>query len=283
MEIIGDILPKTVKEVGFEKSYHAQSVLFYWEKIVGADLAEQSQPLSIHHGTLLLAVKNSVWCHHLSMMKAQLMKKINQFVKSVVVRDIRFRNQFWTKAVREENQEAEPNLAAQVRKVLLDENEISFVSALSAHVKDEELKTAVQRALCRHVASRKIKKKYHWHACAQCSALCPEEDQLCHACKLAGKHEHMRNIRQILLTVPWATYGQVHEQVSCTNREYIEAKVSLLRVIAEKIEDEKRDYIHIWTLTMLFTGAKYDELNETLIEKTMAKFRRKKYVSASGI
>lgn len=283
METIREILPKTVKEIGMERPFCTQSVIFYWEKIVGADLAEQSKPLSIHQGTLLLAVKNSVWCHHLSMMKSQLVQKINQFAHKIVVKEIRFRNQFWTKEIPDEKGEEYLDLSREIRRTLLHEQEVSYVSDLSACIKDETLRALIQRVLCRHVASCRIKRKHHWHSCAKCSVLCPKEEELCNACKIANKQERMREIRKVLGTVPWATYGQVHEQVPCTSREYIEAKVTLLRVIAAKIEDEKKDRIHVWTLAMLFTGANYDELNDALIEKTMAKFRRKKYVSASGV
>lgn len=52
----------------------------------------KSKPAEIEYGILFLTVKNSVWSHHLSMMKIDIIAKINHFIGEALVKDIRFRN-----------------------------------------------------------------------------------------------------------------------------------------------------------------------------------------------
>ena len=69
-----------IHSIGVNKQYKSQLIFFYWSKIVGHDIAAQSKPAELKYGILFLTVKNSVWSHHLSMMKIDIVAKINNFL-----------------------------------------------------------------------------------------------------------------------------------------------------------------------------------------------------------
>lgn len=280
LEQVKEILPQMVNNLGINKNYKTQLAIFNWEKIVGKDIAAQSSPLSVEYNVLFISVNNSVWCHHLSMMKADIIFKVNQFVGEPLIKDIRFRTEYFKKKTNDEQQEIEEvNIARELRKVRLDANEVNTAKQIVENVVEEKLQDKIAKIYQKHLAFNKLKKAKQWHKCEKCDTLCPKESQYCSVCKIELKKEKHAAIRKILLEVPWVTYAEVNSYVACTADEYIDAKITLIRIFAsnlnlDKGEDNTID-MNLMTLTMLFTGAKHDEVNEKLINKTIAKFRRK--------
>lgn len=281
MQQITDILPKMVESLGIQKQYKTQLILFYWDKIVGPDIAAQSFPVNVEYGVLFLCVDNSVWCHHLSMMKTDLIQKVNQFIGEALVRDIRFKNHLFRRARAEEDgDKEEKSIGAQLKRVRLEPEEEWRVDAECADIKEDRVKACISRLYRKHLKFNKLKKNSNWHKCAGCDTLCPEDRQYCHVCELERRHINLSKIRQALSDVPWATYAEINRHIPCTPQEYIDAKVTLLHLVSGRIGKEEAYGIEAKMLTMLFTGAKHDALSDRLIQKTLAKFRRKAYVSA---
>lgn len=280
MEQVKEILPQMVSSLGINKNYKTQLAIFNWEKIVGKDIAAQSSPLSVEYNVLFISVNNSVWCHHLSMMKADIIFKVNQFVGEPLIKDIRFRTEYFKNKTNDDEQEVEEvNIARELRKVKLDANEVNSAKQLVENVVEEKLQDKIAKLYQKHLAFNKLKKAKQWHKCEKCDTLCPKESQYCSVCKIELKKEKHTAIRKILLEVPWVTYAEVNNYVACTADEYIDAKITLIRIFASNLNLDKGEdnevNMNLMTLTMLFTGAKHDEVNEKLINKTIAKFRRK--------
>ena len=269
-----------VNSLGINKNYKTQLVIFNWEKIVGKDIAAQSSPLSVEYNVLFISVNNSVWCHHLSMMKADIIFKVNQFVGEPLIKDIRFRTEYLKNKNMDDDQAVEElNIARELKKVKLDANEVHSAKQLVENVEEENLQHKIAKLYQKHLAFNKLKKAKEWHKCQKCDTLCPKESQYCSVCKIEIKQEKNTAIRKILLEVPWVTYAEVNNYVSCSADEYIDAKITLIRIFASNLNldkgEDKEVNMNLMTLTMLFTGAKHDEVNEKLINKTIAKFRRK--------
>lgn len=281
LQAITEIIPKMVDAMGFHKQYRTKLVLFCWNKIVGEEIAAQSAPVSIEFGVLFLSVHNSVWCHHLSMMKPELICKVNQFAGEPIVKDIRFRNQPVSLHLPAEDEaEQTVNFAKEIKRFRLSRDEMEQAERQCAPVEEEKLRKRLLRIYQKQLLLNQCKRLSDWHACACCNALCPKEETHCMVCALEEKQEKLTQIRGLLAEVPWATYGEIHQYVPCTTDEYIDAKVTLLSRLADQIEEDETDSLRVKTLAMLFTGAKHDALNDRLIQSTIAKFRRKTYVSA---
>ena len=60
------------------------------------------------------------------------------------------------------------------------------------------------------------------------------------------------------------------------NGKNINEKIILLNYYADLVANNKDNKIYLLTLVMLFNGAKMEEINDNLIQKTLTKFRRKK-------
>ncbi|MBP2626759.1 MAG: hypothetical protein H6Q68_1470 [Firmicutes bacterium] len=278
MQKMADIIPLTIKNMNLQKKYNAQSVIAHWKKIVGDDIAIHAYPVIVQSGILVVGVNNSVWCHHLSMMKESIMDKINSFIGEKLILDIRFKAGYLKNIQNQENIEDnnQPNKKYKLSKVKLDDSDIQIIHETVEHVHDKYLRQKILRVMRKDFALKKIQKQNNWHQCASCTVLCPSDQTHCSVCKLTKKHKVITNIIGTLKEIPWMRHHELNNYIPCTNEEFHQAKYTLVSSIGRDIQDGDTDKFKIMTFIMLTTGAKIEAINEAVINKTLDKFRRKK-------
>ena len=89
-EKLQGILERIIKGKGWEKRLKEASILTSWEKLFSPPLSKIAKPLKIESGRLFLQVKEPVWKSELSFQKPEILKKLNQFTGSDVVKEIHF-------------------------------------------------------------------------------------------------------------------------------------------------------------------------------------------------
>lgn len=275
---MADLLPMTIKNMGLQQKYNAQSVIVHWKKIVGDDISARAYPVIVQSGILVIGVNNSVWCHHLSMMKDSIMDKINNFIGEKIILDIRFKAGYLQDCQNQENIESDvqPNQKYKLSKVKLDESEIQIIHDIALPVHDKYLKQKILRVMRKDFALKKLQKQNNWHQCASCTVLCPPDNNHCSVCKLTKKHKVITNIIGTLKEIPWIHHNELNEHIPCTDEEFHQAKYTLVSSIGRAIQDGDNDKFNIMIFIMLTTGAKIEAINEAVINKTLDKFRRRK-------
>lgn len=282
MRSVGEVLVQAIDSMPIRRLYKEKQILWNWPAIIGPDIAAQSEAVSVEFGVLCLAVRHSVWCHHLSMMKAELIGKVNAFVGEPLVKDVRFRTMASVrkKPLETEHESAEDALWRLARAIRLSEAEREEAQVLCSGVQDDKLRQKLLRVFEKHLKLRRARAKSGWSRCASCGAPCSQEQGHCDCCQREARQQKASEIRRMLGEVPWSTYAEINRYIPCTANEYVDAKLSLLRRVAEQLRPEGETDMQAKVLTMLFTGAKYDALSEALIRKTVEKFRRKTHVFA---
>lgn len=278
MEKMVDILPMTIKKLGIEKKYNAQSVILHWQKIVGDDIAIHAYPIVVQSGILVVGVNNSVWCHHLSMMKENIIKKINSFIGDKLIFDIRFQAGYLSKYQNQEKNSAEllQRHKYQLNKIKLDKDDIEFIETTANHVNDKYLRQKILRLMRKDYALKKMNQQNSWHQCATCTILCPPDQTHCSVCKLNKKHKVIQRIINTLKEIPWIRHHELNDHIVCTDEEFHQAKYTLVASIGRDIQDGNIDKLKIMSFIMLTTGAKIEAINDAIINKTIDRFRRRK-------
>jgi predicted nucleic acid-binding Zn ribbon protein len=90
MNKMGPVVERMLKKYNLWQGYQQFLVVESWGTVVGSPLADVTRSESISKGILRVAVKDSVWSYHLSMLKPQLIEKLNNHVGNKVVKDIYF-------------------------------------------------------------------------------------------------------------------------------------------------------------------------------------------------
>ncbi len=91
MKQISLTLEKLLRNYNLWHGYEQYRLVQNWDTIVGTSLSAVTRAESLQNGILKVAVKDSVWAYHISMMKPNLKRKLNSFAGREMVNDIIFR------------------------------------------------------------------------------------------------------------------------------------------------------------------------------------------------
>lgn len=91
MNSIRDIIRSHIKNTGLERRLLEKMIFTDWYRIAGDKVFRNTRPAFIRSGMLFVEVPDSVWAHSLTFFKPELIAKINSYLGSPVVKDIRFR------------------------------------------------------------------------------------------------------------------------------------------------------------------------------------------------
>jgi len=117
-----------------------------WEEIVGPATAKVSTAVACKDGILFVEVKNSVWAAELSLLKKDIIWKINHRLGRGTVKDIRFRatgKSFGTHKSKYCKEKTENTFA--VQKQALPKSEITRLKELALDIDDPKLQEAFVR------------------------------------------------------------------------------------------------------------------------------------------
>jgi hypothetical protein len=92
---LAGILEGLMKSWGLDRMSREREVFLQWDKALGPTLAGRLKPVAIHHGVLIVAVKDSAWLQELHFIKDDIKKKLNRFLGRGVIQDIRFKIGWW--------------------------------------------------------------------------------------------------------------------------------------------------------------------------------------------
>ena len=90
IERLGQVLDKSLKRMEISTRLDEYGVWPIWNDIVGTTIARNAQPEKIRNGTLFVKVTSPVWMQQLQYMKEMIAEKLNQRLKTVIVRNIFF-------------------------------------------------------------------------------------------------------------------------------------------------------------------------------------------------
>ena len=89
-EKLGTVLDKSLKRLELSPRLDEYGVWPIWNDVVGKPIARNAQPEKIRNGTLFVKVTSPVWMQQLQFMKEMIAGKLNQRLKSQIVKNIFF-------------------------------------------------------------------------------------------------------------------------------------------------------------------------------------------------
>lgn len=88
---LSELLDRTAQRLGGPSSGTSSTVFSRWEEVVGADIAGHARPVSLHGGTLVLAVDHPAWATQLRYMTSDLLTRISEATGRSEVTEIHIR------------------------------------------------------------------------------------------------------------------------------------------------------------------------------------------------
>lgn len=134
---IKNILWNVLKKGGMERKLNEAMIFVRYEDIVGEKISKVSKPIFFRGDTLFIGVKNSAWAHQLLFFKTEIIEKINSFLATPLVRDIRF--QIVPFSENKSKSDSEKNSTNDVKIDIPDKKKQMFYN-IAAGIQDEKLR-----------------------------------------------------------------------------------------------------------------------------------------------
>ena len=90
MEHIGGALKKLIKKEGLENDINQQKAIDLWEEVVGKKIKENTEPIEVQFGVMIVKVKSSVWKQELQFQKDDIIESLNRKLIKTKIKDLRF-------------------------------------------------------------------------------------------------------------------------------------------------------------------------------------------------
>ncbi len=92
MESLKSALERALKGRGLESELKGWDAVKEWPRIVGPRIASRTRAVRFHQGALEVHVEGSAWMQELSVLKPQLIRKMNRELGESAVSDLHLRN-----------------------------------------------------------------------------------------------------------------------------------------------------------------------------------------------
>jgi hypothetical protein len=278
---VGEIIPNAFKKIGADGAFLKYSVIANWEKITSKEVAENSFVSNIDRNILIVKTKNSVWSHHLMMLKEEIIKKVNDYSGKNLVTDIRFMAGY-NKNSQNYNKDDETDDNSAKNKpipILLDKSELVVAQVIAEKANDEEIRQKIGSLIIKNIALEKAKKAENWKPCLKCEVLTPPEEKYCTVCRInkikigTGKSKIIA-AQKMLNKFPWQSYEEIKKNLDLSPDEYDVAKKNLIRHYMGLVFRENGDRACQAVLAMLLKGAKSETLTEECIDDVIDKVKK---------
>lgn len=90
MNELGRVIEKMLRKRKMWHQYQQYLIVDQWDHLVGKEIAAVSSARSLQRQVLRVLVSNSTWVYHLTLLKPQLIEKLNRHAGENLVRDIYF-------------------------------------------------------------------------------------------------------------------------------------------------------------------------------------------------
>ncbi len=90
MKPLGTAVKQLVKDLGLSSKLEQYEAVNRWAEVVGARIAQETEPMRIEKGVLVVKVKSSVWRNELNLRKREIIERLNTAIGRQHVKDIRF-------------------------------------------------------------------------------------------------------------------------------------------------------------------------------------------------
>ena len=163
--------------------------LVYWPEVVGENGARATEAEKVSRGKLVIRTKNSIWSQELTLLKPDLIEKLNRRLGEKLIVDIIYKANGLTKVTIEK---VDPNYPTEEEMALLtlsedEQAEIDIAITRLNLVTDDKMRESLSNRILRDKKIRHWRLEHGWHKCKGCSALHKEEGLFCPVCRLGNR------------------------------------------------------------------------------------------------
>jgi predicted nucleic acid-binding Zn ribbon protein len=162
-----------------------------WAQIVGPQVDAVTEVQAVRGGILFVHVKNSVWAQELTMLREDIIRRLNLDLGGPVITSIQFNGSGFQKIEVQKQETSSPlPTEEEVRSIALPPEKLLKITQSIQNITDDALRERMSGTLQRIAQTAEWKRSHQWHPCARCEALMPPERLLCNLCRVGiGRYQ----------------------------------------------------------------------------------------------
>jgi len=163
----------------------------HWDGVVGPQVSGVTQVEAVRDGVLFVRVKNSVWANELTLLKDDMLRRLNGVLGGRVITDIHFKASGLARAKKKPVKlSVDSPTDADLARIVLSSESRARVNAALIGITEEALRERIRRTMLRAARTSEWKRRQGWHPCRRCGSLAapppddvPPKDPLCALCR----------------------------------------------------------------------------------------------------
>lgn len=146
---LSNMLGALLKARGMEGHLNGYRIFGQWEKTVGPAIARHARPLSVRGKRLFLAVDSSAWMQQLSLLKPEIIEKVNRSLGKDAIGDIKLAlGEIGAAAMHAQQDAVTGQLTAEER---------GRIEETVVQIRDADVRQAVRRIMEKDILSKKTR------------------------------------------------------------------------------------------------------------------------------
>ena len=141
----GDVINSSLKKMGLDKKTREYRAIILWPEIVGKQIANATKVERARDGVLRVTCKTSAWANELTMLRAEILKKIDERVGNGVITELHFSGRGFKQDANEKEEQNEAENIFEVGTPALEE--IEEAEKIASTVEDDKLAEQIKKTL----------------------------------------------------------------------------------------------------------------------------------------
>lgn len=182
MNPLGDLLARSLKEMGLERKVRERQALAMWAEVVGPQIAAASSARDVRDGVMFVSCKSSAWSNELSFHKSEIVGRLNEAVGGEVIKDIRFSARGFARKSGAGADEGKAHPENGLESVSPTEEDEHAARRVAEQVGSEDLAERIRRAVVSSRLLSEQKRREGWKTCPRCGSPYPGPQEACEHC-----------------------------------------------------------------------------------------------------
>lgn len=241
MEDVEKTVLKMIGSQANQNQYSLFKMKACWKEIIGNNNAKHCGPVKLERRILTLQVDSSVWANQFLYYKNQFIQRINTFIGTDYVKDIKFtQGKNFKKGFRNKGETTDIR-ETKLRIPPATEEEKKGLQLKFSHIADDKIRNAIIGVEETKLGLEKLYREGVIKKCPVCGSFLKNNETICYACEIKMKQELEYKLWNHILKEPWIQWYDLQKAVKCSETDFTMIKNDIKNYFFEKIRTKTAD------------------------------------------
>ncbi|MFQ3549997.1 MAG: DUF721 domain-containing protein [Armatimonadota bacterium] len=144
---VSGIIHTALKDKGMKKTFLEAKAIAGYQEVVGKQIADASIPEKIQDGVLFVCCKSSSWSNELTLLKNEIIKKMNSYVGEKIIKDIKFTSRGYKQLLANRKYGISDEDRSKITDIILNDDEMEKIRKKAEKIEFDDLREKIIKTL----------------------------------------------------------------------------------------------------------------------------------------